>query len=193
MIYLVGASNGKLDDLYVFALDAVTLTVTPATQANSDETCGLRVDGKDVCTQVPGAGLLGATSGTVKFRFTPRHAAAIVAKLGVLTPYLLHAYGDANNYLAVYWSAANTLKLEYNANGAGVQSGTWDATGAIAAGTTYAVEITYTATGMTLKVDDVTKITITAAVNFTPALATAYWGHKQDSTLQFDGTLAAPA
>jgi hypothetical protein len=40
-----------LDDIYMFALDDVSLTVTPASEANSAETDGLRVDGRDTCTQ----------------------------------------------------------------------------------------------------------------------------------------------
>ena len=173
-------------------LTSVTLTVTPASQANSTETSGLRVDGRDTLTQTPGAGLLGATSGLIKFRMTPRHSAANVAKFGETTPYLMHAWGDASNYLALYWSAANTLKLEQNANGAGVQSSTWDATGAIVAGTTYACEVEYNATAVTLTVDSTLRITVTAAVNFTTALTTIYWGHKQDGTKQADATFSAP-
>jgi hypothetical protein len=186
-------NNQSQDDLYAIALDPVTLTCTPASTANSQETSGLRVDGRDTLSQaVTAVDGIFATSGTIKFRYTPRHSAAVAAKFGELTPYLCHLWGNATDYAALYWSAANTLKLEFNANGAGVQSGTWDATGVIVAGTTYAIEIAYTATTMTLKVDDVTKITVTQAVNFGTVPTTIYWGHKQDSTCVSDAAYAAP-
>ena len=118
-----------LDDVDVGALTAVTLTVTPASLANATETTGIRVGGRSTLTQPIPAGEIGAQSGVIKRRTTPRHSSAVVAKFGELTPYVAHIWGDATNYIAVYWSAANTLKLEYNAGGAGVQSGTWDATG----------------------------------------------------------------
>ena len=91
-----------------------------------------------------------------------------------------------------YWSAANTLKTEINANGAGVQSATWDATGAIVAGTTYGIEIAYTGTALTVKVDDVLRITVTTAINLVTLPTVIYWLQKQDSTCQFDGTVSAP-
>lgn len=181
-----------VDDVDVGALSAVSLTVTPASLANSTETTGLRVDGRDTAVQADSEGALTATSGTIKWRMTPRHSAADVLKFGETTPYVLHAWGNATNYIAVYWSAANTLKLEYNAGGAGVQSGTYNATGAIVAGTTYSLEVAYTGTGATLKINDTTQITVTAAVSFATLPSNAYWGHKQDGTSQYDATFAAP-
>ena len=43
--------TGNGDDFYLFALDGVSLTVTPASEANSAEAWGLRVDGRDTLTQ----------------------------------------------------------------------------------------------------------------------------------------------
>jgi hypothetical protein len=183
-----------LDDVDCGALTAVTLTVTPASAANSTETSGLRNDGRDTTVQnVTAADGVSATAFTVKTGITPRHSAAVVAKFGELTPYWFHLWGDATNYAAVYWSAANTLKLEYNAGGAGVQSQTWDATAAIVAGTTYALEVMATPTGMILKIGDVTKATITAAVNFSVTPTVIYWGSKQDGSCVCDATFQAPA
>jgi hypothetical protein len=183
-----------VDDYYAIALDPVTLTCTPASTANSTETTGLRNDGRDTSVQTVAAadGVL-ATTFTVKTGITPRHSAAVVAKFGELTPYWFHLWGDATNYVAVYWSAANTLKLEYNAGGAGVQSQTWDATAAIVAGTTYALEVAATPTGMVLKIGDVTKTTITAAVNFSTVPTVIYWGSKQDGSCVADATFSPPA
>jgi hypothetical protein len=50
-VYQAAAGNAYVDDLYAFLLDDVSLTVTPASEANSAETTGLRVDGRDTCTQ----------------------------------------------------------------------------------------------------------------------------------------------
>lgn len=91
-----------LDDVDVGTLTGVTLTCTPASLANSTETSGLRADGRDVLSQqITAADGILATSGTVKFRITPRHSAAVVAKFGELTPYLCHLWGNATNYVAV--------------------------------------------------------------------------------------------
>jgi len=65
-------------------------------------------------------GEISATSARSNGAGHKRHSAADVAKFGVATPYAMLLWGDATNYLAVYWSAANTLKIEYNAGDAGV-------------------------------------------------------------------------
>lgn len=188
------ASTGAfvVDDVFMLYLPNVTLAVTPASQTDSAETSGVRIDGVDKLTQATPAGKISATNGTIRWKYTPRHSAATVALFGNATPIIANLYGNATNYIIVDWSAANTLRLQFNANNAGVQSGTYNATGAIVAGMTYAMQIDYTATGMTLSINGSVVITITATVNFTTGLATAYWGQKQDGTLQTDGTFAAP-
>jgi hypothetical protein len=121
----------------------------------------IRVDGRDLLTQpVTAADGILATSGTYEWRWTPRHSAAVVAKFGELTPYLLDAYGDANNWIRVYWSAANTITLDIKCPTLTITR-TWDATGAIVAGTTYTGKVVYSPSSIVFYVDNVAKITIT--------------------------------
>jgi hypothetical protein len=173
-----------VDDTYAVALDDVTLTVTPASQANSLEGTGIRVDGKDRLTQPITDIKLG--KGKISFPYTPRHAAATAALFGNATPRVATFYGDANNYIYVDWAAANTLRLTFNAAGGGNQTANWDATGAIAAGTQYTIGVEYTGSSMVLKVNSTVRITITAACIFTTIPATAYWGSDNSYAQQND-------
>ena len=189
-----GAGDSIIDDVYAYALLDVGLTVTPANLANSAESSGLRVDGRD--TLVQPITTLTATRGCVRFRYTPRHSAADAVKFGTTgsAALLLTAFGDADNYSQLYWSAANTLLL--NVKSAGVlTSSTWDATGAIVAGTTYGLEVEYSATQCTLKVNGTTRITVTpgAGINFGTIPGTIYWGTGNTGSSQADATFAAPS
>ncbi len=158
-----GTNDFYTDDVYEFLLTDVSLTVTPASSANSTETSGLRVDGRDTLSQ-PITNLT-ATNGVVKFKYTPRHNAADMLKFGVATPYIIDLYGNATNYIRVYWSAANTVTMAFN-DGTTERVKSWDATGAIVAGTTYSMEINYSTTKMELKVDGVSKIDFTHVDNW---------------------------
>ncbi|MEI6462091.1 MAG: LamG-like jellyroll fold domain-containing protein [bacterium] len=152
-----------IDDVSLYALNSVTLSLTPSSLANSTETSGVRVDGADTLTQP--VSNLSATSGVVKFKYTPRHNAADMLKYGVSTPYIIDLYGDANNYIRAYWSYANQVTFVVN-DGTGERIKSWDATGAIVAGTTYNLEISYSSTQILFKVDGVTKIDMTQVANW---------------------------
>jgi len=185
-----GGGSFYTDDLYAFNLTDVSLTVTPASQANSTETSGLRVDGID--TSVTSSNGLSTTTGTVKVQYTPRHSAADVAKFGNTTPYIGEWYGDADDYIRVYWNAANSITLAYSMNGTAASS-TWSATGAIVAGTTYAVQVAYTGgSTMVLSVGGTARITLSSIpAAFGTAPTTAYWGSSQTGANQGDATFAA--
>lgn len=171
-------------------MDNITLTVTPASAANSAEGTGIRVDGLDRLTQ-PTTNLK-LSKGWAKFFYTPRHGDSIVALLGNLTPAICELRADANNYILLDWSAANTLRLRYNAGGAGVQTGTWaTGGGAIVAGTKYKIEIIYTGGAMYVRVDGVAVITITAATVFSVVPTTAYWGSDSSYAQQNDFVISA--
>lgn len=194
-LYLRGVGgDNRFDDVYCVALTPVTLTVTPASEANSTETTGLRVDGRDTATQT--ISNITATSGTIRFKYTPRHSAADVAKFGVATPYVVTLRDSGNDYIRLYWSSANTLALAYVMDSVGPVLGTWDASGSISAGTTYNVEIAYAGGGnMIMSVDGVPKITLTGiptAFGVAPTLAN--WGTSPTGDpLQADATFDAPA
>lgn len=183
-----------IDDIYILSLTAVSLTVTPASLANSTESTGIRVDGLDTLTQ-PITNLT-ATSGKVRFRYTPRHSAADQGKFGLSTTYprVLQIWGNSNNNILLYWSNVSALTLYVISNGSDGEA-TWNTAGAIVAGTTYAVEIEYNASQITLKVDGVLRITATpgAGINFVTIPTTMYWGHNNVNVGQADATFAAPA
>ncbi len=190
VIRVTGASPTTSLD-WEIALDPVSITVTPASEVNSTETNGLRVDGLDQCTQPITDMSAGEKTGKMSFKVTPRHAAADVAKFGETTPYIFVAWGDADDYIKLYWSAANTITLAFN-DGGGEHSDTWDATGAIDADTEYLFEIEWDETQMTLSVDSVVKITISQQPTFDVALATAYIGQDGSNQQQGDAVFGAP-
>ena len=159
-----GAATFYVDDVSVCQLNDVSITVVPASAANSLEGTGYRVDGLDTLTQTIPAGALGATNGKIAFYYTPRHNAADVKKYGIAAPYLARFAGGAN-YIEVYWSNVNILTLAFN-DGGGIHSTNYNAIGAIVAGTKYLIEIEYAPTNMTLSIDGVVQGTITTAIDF---------------------------
>ncbi len=184
-----GAANFLVDDVSVIVLDDVSITVTPASEANSTEDGGIRVDGLDTALSAPVT--VTASKGKLNFYITKRHAAADVAKLGETTPYELHWYEDANNYLYIYWSAANTLDVKYNAQGAGEQTGQVDMTGAWAAGARKLVTLEWGGSSCKLDIDSVNKITIAQPASFTAMTANFYFGSDKDGVNQSDSVYGA--
>ncbi len=188
-----GASGGTTsdwDDFYSYTLNPAMVIVSPSSLSSSTESDQLRVDGKDTYTHTLPS--LTASTGTINFSYTPRHSAADVAKFGETTPYIAKLMSGATDYIALYWSAANTLRLEYQMNGGTVTSSTWTATGAISAGTTYAMQITYTGGGtMVLSVDGTARITLSSIPStFADAPNIAYWGSNSNGANQGDAALA---
>ncbi len=259
-----GTSTGErfVDDSYLFLLNDVSLSVTPASLANSTETTGVRVDGADKLS-MPVSGI-SSTRGIIRFRYTPCHSAADVLKFGeyLSVPHIImltngsyasgrHTETGGNSFLKdparswttnqwvghrvynrtdnssgiitantantvtatltggvendwddgdkyeimtdsfirLYWSSANILTLAFNDTG-GVHSSTWDATGIITAGTTYVMEINYTGSGMSLKVNDVVRTTISTDINFSTLPTDAYFGSAADGTQASDCTIS---
>ncbi|MFA5828541.1 MAG: LamG-like jellyroll fold domain-containing protein [Candidatus Shapirobacteria bacterium] len=183
---------GIVDDLYAFRLSDVSLTVTPATSTNSLESNRIRIDGTDTYTHT----LLGTgtTIGSVVFDYTPRHSASIINKFGSTMPYIAEFYGDSDDYIRLYWSAANTIKLDYSMVGS-TASATWDAS-AVTAGTTYQMSIGYTGGGtMSFILDGTSRISLSSIpANFGTAPSTAFWGTNQTGLNQADATfLPQPA
>ncbi|MEI6462086.1 MAG: LamG-like jellyroll fold domain-containing protein [bacterium] len=185
------ATDGYADDMYYFTLDNISLTVTPASQANSGESTGLRVDGGDTLTQAVSS--MSTTSGSIKFKFTPRHSAANAIKFadGVPPRILYISDGTANNEIHLYFSVANVLTLKYVMNGVS-NTATYDANavGDFAAGATYVIGVRYSGGGnMIVSVNGVDRITATSIpASFSSALTTAYLGSYMGGIRQIDGT-----
>ncbi|MEI6327173.1 MAG: prepilin-type N-terminal cleavage/methylation domain-containing protein [Candidatus Roizmanbacteria bacterium] len=194
--YFLDRSNssvtGYFDDIYAFLLTPITLTLTPASLANSTEASGVRVDGYDSLTQ--NVNNLTRTVGEISFNYTPRHSAAQAYsfKQNSNGAYVATLYNNTNDRVHLYWSAANILTLSAVMNGTLV-TGTWDATGAIAAGTTYTMKLAYVgASTMTLSVNSVVNITLSSIpAGFGTVPTTVYWGSLYDGSAQGDATFAA--
>lgn len=179
-------SSGYFDDCYVVALTGVSLTATPASEANSAENSGKRVDGRDTLTQAHG-GKLGAASGAVTFKVRPRHLPADLVKYGNTTVYWMDVRQNANNRLRVFSSAANTVTIGYTANGAAEVTANWDATAAWTADQEMTWKVTYGSGGAKLLVGGVLKATAAGAVAFATAFSVnVYFGSAYDGTGQVD-------
>lgn len=179
-----------IDDMYHFRLIDVHLFLTPSSQTNSTETAGLRVDGRDTAIQEISS--LSDSSGSIKFKYTPRHSAADALKfIEVTDAYIAEFVGTATDYIRLYWNAANTITMAYSMNGT-TGSSTWNATGAIVAGTTYDVQIDYTGgSTMTLAVGGSTRITLNSIPSsFGVAPYLAFWGSRKEGDRQGDATFA---
>ena len=176
------------------ALNDVSLTCVPASQVNSVETTGLRIDGRDAAPQPVPAGRLRATKGRIRFRGTPRHAAALLTSFAEGTDaYLCEAIGDVNNRIELYATAANNLRLRMTSGGVATASN-WNCIGALVAAVTYGWEIRYNGTSAILMVDGVIVVTVTPAAgnNLQPAPVNVYWGSDSNGHNQADLTFATP-
>ena len=170
-------ADGLLDDIYAFKLDDVSLTVTPASAANSVESGGLRVDGRDKLEQDI-TNRLKRTSGEIRWRSRPRHAPAnLVAFVETANAYLIQAYGDATNYISVYGSAANTVTLAFN-DGGGAHTVNWDCTAAWVADEELAWKLEYHPNAMRLWCNSMVVATIIQPVSFATIPNTIYFGRS---------------
>jgi len=184
------SASFKADDAYHFQLTDVSLTVTPASAANSLESTGLRLDGNDTLTQSISG--LTETAGTIRFKYTPRHKDAIANNFTDGTkPTILHFYSANPNNIQVYWEANNQLRVSLNSSAGGPFLGDWITNNDIIAGTTYDMELSYTASQMLLKVNGVTKITINQPINFATLPTTMRWGHTSNSVGQVDAVFGS--
>jgi hypothetical protein len=180
-----------LDDLYAILLDDVSLTVTPASAANSVESGGIRVDGLDNCRQAIPVGRLFATQGWIRFRYIPRHNGADVLKFGITATELALIWGNANNFIELYWSAAGTIKLATIYGGV-YDDNNWVTAGYIVAGNSYLFEIRYAPTGLQLLVDNVVRTTVPAVTGYAVAATQFYPGNDNATTHHNDAVFLAP-
>jgi hypothetical protein len=186
---LQGASQCNFDDNYAFELDDVSLTVTPASEANSAESGGLRVDGFDNCTQPIPVGFLTPTSGYIKWKFRSRHNWADSALFGEPTPTIGRFRLDGTRDILVYYVGGN-LRLSFNDGGGNHQADWIGAT--LNSDTEYLFELKYNASQMEIKIDGVQRIVIVTPINFTGIPNIAYWGTRHNQTWQIDAVFIAP-
>jgi len=190
-----GATGDRFsDDIYMFTLNDITLTITPASEANSLEGTGIRVDGYDSCTQLVQAGELLPNAGEIRWAWTPRHSDVLAVAFDA-TAWVMRTDGGVNNYIDVVWNVANNLRMQFNAAGAGIQIGNWaTGGGAIVVGTTYQMRIRYWANRMRLYIDNVLRITINAPTGFVwPFPVPHYWGSTDTLVSHCDAVFADPS
>ncbi len=192
---LVGGNADSLyvDDVYHFPVTSVTLTPTTPSSADSTETSGLRVDGKDTLS-VPLTGIT-AEYGSIKFKFTPRHNYADAAKFGQIPtasyPAVFSTSQNGSNQITLFYETATSMLMRFNFGGVIVDA-RWNASAPVLnAGTTYNMEISYARNGLiTLKVDGVVKASNNTGDNYFSALpGTAYFGTNVTGW-QYDCTIA---
>lgn len=184
-----GAAAARyIDDVIALSDTAITLTVTPANQANSLEGNGIRIDGRDSATVPAADHRMRARSGGLKWRATPRHSLALAQGFGQATEYLLDLTEDANNYLRLYRNT-NLLTLAVNQNGAGVVTDT-DNT-AWAADTEVLLEVLNTGNRIRVKRDGVVVLELGGLAGFAADFtAVAYFGSEDTPSLEFDGVIS---
>ena len=178
-----------VDDMYSYTLTDVSLTVTPASEANSLESSGLRVDGLDSLTQT--ITNLTDKSGEVSFEITPRHNYDVADNFGTTTPVIAHLYGDANDYIKIVKVSDTVLRAEAQLNGTAINADTSVAP-TLNAGTTYIIKVTYLqGSFLKLYIDGVEKAStaIGASTAFSTTPTTIYFGSDNSSTNQYDLTI----
>ncbi len=186
-----------IDDVYQLVLDDVSLTVTPASEANSLETSGLRVDGWDQVDQseyssVAIEDVLDRDAWVIEYEVTPRHDAADVLKFGHTAAVLLSVYGNSDNYILVKFTAASTLQLAFKAAGGTEQTDAWSSA-VMNAGTTYKITVKgWQSDRMQLFVNGVLRATINQPFvwNYTPDVV--HWGHDAVGVGWYDATFDTP-
>jgi hypothetical protein len=195
-VFVYGRAVGPcyVDDVYLILLDAVSIIATPASEGNSIEGLGIRVDGYDKCYKSI-ASKLKSTSGRVRFNYRPRHDAIDQKLFGVGsdTPYVCSIYNGTNNRIRLTWSTLQDLKLQITVGGVSSED-RWDVS-SILAHTTYLLEVEYSSIDVTLKVDGVVRISVTpgAGIDFGAAIPhTVYLGTSRDSSRQADAVFSAP-
>lgn len=184
--YYGSSTTSYFDDIYVFQLTDVSLTVTSASEANSLETTGLRVDGLDTLSQ-PLTGI-SASSGNVRFRVTPRHSWSTATAFGIANPVIAVLYGNSENYIKVKYLDATTLRVESFFDNNSVNAN-W-ANPVLDAGTSYGFEISYTSGGnLVLKVNNVEVATSAGVVDFGTTPDIIYFGSDDNGENQYDSTI----
>ena len=184
------ATEWYTDDVYGIALDHVTLTVTPASEANAIESAGTRVSGRSTLTQA--ISTITATSGKVSFNCTPRRSSS---QFEIYNPiaFLCYLYKDANNFIQVHSESNTALRLDSKIGGVDGNSANYDASALFAVNTTYLIEIEYSATEITFSVDGDVKITITRSVDFGANIPDVFHaGSDSDGIYQIDAVFGAP-
>ena len=186
-----GASSERFtDDWYAFALDDVSLTVTPASEANSDESGGLRVDGLDRLTQDP-QGILLADEGCVTWQQRPRHAPGDAELFGIMDPRWVTVWLDGDNSLQVLARSSTTIRLSLEVAGA-FSVDEWTSTGEWAADDILSMGACWSNSGAELTADGLVVASVESQGEFEGAPTIIYWGGGTSSGREADSVYLEP-
>lgn len=176
-----------VDDVYAFELTGISLTATPTTEGDSLETTGLRVDGKDTLSQ-PITGL-STTSGTIRFKITPRHSASVSTSFGEASPIIFDTNGSTDR-MWLYFANSTTFRIVGMFNSTQVYAD-W-ASPTLNAGTTYTIEVSYASTGnLVVKVDGVQRASAAmGGAAFSSVPTTIYFGTNNAGNGVYDCTIS---
>ena len=180
--------NELTDDFYTISLTDVSLTVTPASEANSTESTGIRVDGTDTYTETISD--LSTTRGTISFDFTPRRNFDKNLVFQANPPIIIDLNRvDGVDRISLRQTSTTNLALQGYFNSTLITAN-WS-TPTLNAGTTYDMQIIYQAGGnLVLKVDGAQVASATGVVAFSSPPTTAYMGSNYNGAFQYDGTFA---
>jgi hypothetical protein len=140
--------------------DPVSLTVTPASQANSLEGTGISVNGYDLMSAP--LNNVSATRGTVSFSHTPRYSSSKIVNLNVSPIQIAHLYGNNNNYIKLLDSGTYYIEAKIN-GGALIQVGGGYS---FIGGTLYNITIAYTPVSIQVFVNGIRTIRYDTPVLF---------------------------
>ena len=183
------AQTFYVDDVAVIALDPVSLTVTPASEANSAESGGIRVVGRSTLTQ-PTGNYLKANEGRVMCRVRMRHAPADLVKFVEVTGTprirLFRSVSVGGLNFQLYSALANRLTI-YVFDSGGVSTVNADVTGLWVADEQILVDFQYRGPNAWLRINGVTVATLTTLSGFgTSVPITLYWGSDTTGVNQVD-------
>lgn len=157
---------------------------------------GLRVDGRDGCTQgtfngIPINTILTATSGHIRWDWVPRRGHGTWEDFVEAGHGIFIYVGNAADYIEIRTINNTTLRLTVRTTAGGVVTQNFGAAGVVA-GTNYLAEIKYTSTQIEFLVDSVQLVLIATPIAFATIPATVYWGSDNSEANQGDAVFAAP-
>lgn len=175
-----------LDDIAMIALNPVSLTATPRSEANSVELGGLSIDGRDTCTQPPGR--LTRTHGEIRFSGNPRHDMDEVGEWGQPTYESLmemFAGGGTNRFIL---RRRNTPQLELvlTSNGATLNA-VWPT--AWAAGEQWNFIVKWNPARFWVLVNGTERFSLAWLSPFTVDISPIWWGTHATGIRQFNGVI----
>ncbi len=173
------------DDFYAIILNAVSLTATPRSEANSLELGGLSIDGRDTCTQPTGR--LTRTHGEIRFSANPRHDMNEVGAWGQVREYLLYLNIDGNNRFYIARLPIPRIEILVESNGVS-PTDIWNT--AWSAGEKWDFIVKWTPAKFWILVNGVEQLTVNWASPFTtaPSAGSFEWGAANGAN-QFDGVI----